>query len=107
MNLNHNRILKKLYNKYDYIINVDYGSLNGRKHYHGIILTNEEPISWQYGFCNFKKIDNCNTKALSTYIIKLTRHSLKVNEKIIYSRGKRLGKLKEVREKLKDLCVYK
>ena len=84
----HTRKLKELYKGYNYIINVDYGTINERKHYHGVIESPEEPTSWDYGFCKMIKVKN-NSKKLREYLIKLTYHTIKKTtkeERIIYSR---------------------
>lgn len=73
----------------DFIANVDYGEKNGRLHYHAIIRGRIDPETWKYGIINFKVINNKCSAALSKYILKLARHSLKTTtkaEKIIYSR---------------------
>lgn len=91
MKLDHKRILKDMYKNYIYVINVDY-SAKGRKHYHGIIITNEKLNPWKYGRCNFKKINTINENSLGKYILKLSYHALKCNtkfEKVMYSRIKK------------------
>lgn len=73
----------------NFIANVDYGEKNGRLHYHAIIRGRIESNTWKYGAINFKVINNKCSGALSKYILKLARHSLKTTtkaEKIIYSR---------------------
>ena len=94
LNKNHTRKLKELYNGKNYIINCDYGTKTNRKHYHGIIESEEEPIKWEYGYCKFIEIEineDATSKRISKYINKLTAHALKENtEKIIYSRTKKL-----------------
>lgn len=81
-----------------YIANIDFGSENGREHYHCIVLSNyyleKKTFKWSYGLTNLKTIvvkDKTNIK-LSKYITKLTSHALKVYEKnprYIYSRKKK------------------
>lgn len=84
-----------------YIANVDYGdkeknpNSNEREHYHCLIATktNQPPMSWSYGFTKFQKvrIDDDSHKAISKYIVKLSRHALKQCDttqapKLIYSK---------------------
>jgi len=71
----------------DYVGNVDFGSINGRIHFHCIVATNYEKINgktWNYGALNFKKINNKNDRDLATYINKLCSHSLKESTKNQY-----------------------
>lgn len=88
----HKRKLKSMYSKFNYIINLDFGKKNGRKHYHGIIESINMPIAWSYGFCKFIKVDNSDSDKLSKYLNKITNHALKdttlSDERIIYSRKK-------------------
>ena len=72
-----------------YVANIDYGTDNGREHYHA--LTNAPIESWAYGFFNVKKVANRETSItkIPMYIIKLSHHSLKHTTKgsyLIYSR---------------------
>lgn len=69
----------------DYYGNVDFGSKNGREHYHiaafvpeSLIDANARPIS-RYGFVNWKpiKIDMKSANRLGNYINKLTNHAWK------------------------------
>lgn len=93
MNKDHIRKLRDLNKNNRYIINVDYGHKNSRKHYHGIIESENEPITWNYGFCKFIKVGNVNEQALAKYINKITNHAIKdTAEKIIYSRKKNNNK---------------
>lgn len=80
-----------------YIANVDYGSINGREHYHAVINDPISPNQWPYGFILCKKVGNSESSALKIgkYISKLKNHALKetTNGKsrfrtIIYSRNK-------------------
>ena len=88
INKNHSRKIKELLKGLNYIVNVDYGAKNGRKHYHAIIESKEEPMTWQYGFCKFIKIQNIDKQAISKYLTKITNHTIKdTAEKIIYSRN--------------------
>ena len=73
-----------------YVGNVDYGSQNGREHYHCVVsIDNVSCNDWLYGAINFKRIINKNSLALAKYVAKLTNHALKEttnNSRIIYSR---------------------
>lgn len=73
-----------------YVGNVDYGSENGREHYHCVVaIDNVSCYDWLYGAINFKRIINKNSLALAKYVAKLTNHALKEttnNSRIIYSR---------------------
>ena len=73
-----------------YVGNVDYGSKNGREHYHCVVaIDNLSCYDWHYGAINFKRIINRNSLALAKYVAKLTNHALKEttnNSRIIYSR---------------------
>ena len=81
----------------DYIANIDYGSKNGREHYHAIIRTDFINVKeWhQYGAIKVKHIrvngedKELSIKRLPKYINKLTNHAVKDTCKrchIIYSR---------------------
>lgn len=75
----------------EYVLNVDYGVKNGRKHYHAIALVDKivDYTDYEIGALNGSKINNKNYQALGNYIIKLTNHALKNStkfEKIIFSR---------------------
>lgn len=73
-----------------FVGNVDYGSENGREHYHCVAaIDNVSCNDWNYGAINFKRIINKNSLALAKYVAKLTNHALKEttnNSRIIYSR---------------------
>lgn len=73
-----------------FVGNVDYGSENGREHYHCVVaIDNVSCNDWHYGAINFKRIINKNSLALAKYVAKLTNHALKEstnNARIIYSR---------------------
>ena len=81
----------KKYNlpNYCYIGNIDYGSINERVHYHMLlgssISLTKDILNWKYGFIDIKPC-NKNSKALTSYILKLTYHSFKNSPKLIYSR---------------------
>lgn len=78
----------------DYVGNVDFGSKNGRIHFHCIVATDFKKVdgnTWCYGALNIKKINNKNDKDLATYINKLCSHSLKEstkNQYLLYPRLK-------------------
>lgn len=72
------RYLKSITN--NYVGNIDFGSLNGREHYHAVVLCdNIDHNDWPYGAINFELItynENCNDK-IAKYINKLTNHAIK------------------------------
>lgn len=70
----------------DYVGNVDFGSKNGRIHFHCVIAVNKDIdcTTWKYGAINFKRINNKNLKALTLYVNKLTNHALKESTKCQY-----------------------
>lgn len=76
-----------------YVANKDFGSKNGREHYHALVLVNGrlDYTSWLYGALNGEKVvysANSSVK-LAKYISKLTNHSIKETTKrsvLIYSR---------------------
>ena len=87
------RYLKEECNKY--CANIDFGSKNGREHYHAIISAKGDSVDlskWQYGAINAQRIrtseDDC--KKTCKYIAKLTSHAIKESTghayRIIYSR---------------------
>lgn len=77
-----------------YVANVDFGKINEREHYHGLIqLPKIELSSWRdkFGNINVKRVvpseESCDR--LSKYINKLSNHAIKstcCNYKVIYSR---------------------
>lgn len=74
-----------------FVANLDFGSKNGREHYHAIIQADSiNPTEWKYGALNVKKIHtSSNPLRLAKYISKLTNHAIKETTKrsaIIYSR---------------------
>lgn len=78
-----------------YIANIDFGSKNGREHYHAIINTNCIDLSaWRkYGNINVQRVRNKDIELsktrLSKYISKLSNHAIKETTKrnaLIYSR---------------------
>ena len=78
-----------------YVANIDFGSKNGREHYHAVILPESDMIDyskWSYGAINGKRIHNTekDLKKVAKYITKLTSHAVKettgYGQRIIYSR---------------------
>lgn len=78
-----------------YVANIDFGSKNGREHYHSLLipLNNKiQPSLWhKNGAINIKKVkaNTTNPIKLAKYIAKLTNHAVKETTKrtsIIYSR---------------------
>lgn len=83
--------LKEQSGGFPYIANIDFGSENGREHYHAVCGFRLNPSSWSYGALNVKKIRK-STKpiVLAKYVSKLTNHAIKETCRracIIYSRG--------------------
>lgn len=62
-----------------YVGNIDYGSKNGRLHFHIMGNYKELPTheSWSYGNIHFQRIYNDNSKRIARYIIALTKHAEK------------------------------
>lgn len=75
--------------KYCYIGNIDYGSNTNRVHYHFVIGSSfaitKDILKYKLGFLDIKRC-NSNSKAISKYILNLTKHSFKRNIRLIYSR---------------------
>ena len=74
-----------------YVANVDFGSKNGREHYHAILqMPSINLTQWKYGALNGKIVRNSTDDVkLAKYISKLTNHAIKETTKrqaIIYSR---------------------
>lgn len=71
--------LRKHLNKFGlpYCFNPDYGSENGRLHFHAV--TSFLPSPWSFGFCKFEKVSNGPHDRLkvSRYMGKLANHSAK------------------------------
>ena len=87
------RYLEKVGYQLKYVANVDYGTQNGRIHYHAVIQADSvEPSFWhKYGAIKIEQITNRNHIALSKYLSKLTNHAIKETaqcNRIIYSRYK-------------------
>ena len=82
----------KLVSPYFYVANVDYGSENGREHYHAIIKGRIDYSLWyKYGIINGEVIRpyTKDVNKVSEYINKLTNHHIKASakqSKLIYSR---------------------
>lgn len=76
----------------NYAANIDYGSQNGREHYHAIVDKKLDHNLWScYGAINFKQVRNTHgdVMGVSKYISKLTNHALKnkgLQPRLIYSR---------------------
>ena len=78
----------------NYIANIDFGGQFGREHYHAVVDGSLNLQDWhKFGAIHCERI-HTNEKDLnrvSKYIVKLTAHALKVNDKVpslIYSRNK-------------------
>lgn len=75
-----------------YCANIDFGSQNGREHYHAVVLADTVDLSaWDcYGFSNAKKIGSeKDFTKIAKYISKLTNHAVKATtkgSKAIYSK---------------------
>ena len=77
-----------------YVANVDYGAINGRKHFHAVALIEGELNYklWNYGALNGRKVNLNETasKRMSKYITKLSLHAIKEStqfNRLIYSRA--------------------
>jgi len=87
------RYLSKTSYQVNYIANVDYGTENGRIHYHAVIQADKiDPTPWhKRGAIKIEQITRKNHIALSKYLSKLTNHAIKetcLGNRIIYSRYK-------------------
>lgn len=75
-----------------YCANIDFGSQNGREHYHAVVKADTVDMSqWDiYGFSNAKKIaSEDDYTPIAKYVSKLTNHAVKATTKgsrAIYSR---------------------
>lgn len=84
------RFLKANYS--NYIANIDFGSINGREHYHAVVLGDTPNMSsWdKYGFSHCQAVRSIDdNEKLAKYICKLTNHAIKETTKqqrLIYSR---------------------
>jgi len=79
-----------------YIANVDYGSLNGRLHYHAFAAYHSKlnynifAAAYKYGNMHIQAVYNQNPTAITKYLFKLVNHSIKGSaQRIIYSREKK------------------
>lgn len=74
-----------------YVANIDYGGMNGREHYHAIVIGDFTDLNtWSYGFQKNEKIRHTDKdiEKLSKYVSKLTNHAIKDStkgHKVIYS----------------------
>ena len=88
------RFLKQFCN--NYVANIDFGSKNGREHYHAIVNCQVDYKKWLYGAVNGIRIRNQDKDIIRTskYINKLTWHAFKastrngkfITPRLIYSR---------------------
>lgn len=91
------RYLKSITN--NYVANIDFGSKNGREHYHAVVqCENICHSDWIYGAINFELItiddldsnfNELTNERISKYISKLTNHAIKETTKrcsLIYPR---------------------
>ena len=86
------RYVQRFLNAYtrDYYANQDFGTKNGREHYHAVIampygfegdhLQAKELLPWQYGFLSIKPMRDTNGDVgrVTTYLNKLSNHANKV-----------------------------
>ena len=78
-----------------YVANVDYGAINGRKHFHAVALIDGKLNYklWQsYGALNGRKVNLNETapKRMAKYVTKLSLHAIKEStgfNRLIYSRA--------------------
>lgn len=89
------KIKEALASASSWVLNSDYGSENGRLHFHAVasftcqLDYNTINSIYHYGAVNFKLIYNKNEKALREYLIKTLNHATKQTAgKIHYSRLK-------------------
>lgn len=76
------RFLKSLSDRY--VANIDFGSQNGREHYHAVVLADSLSMEgWNcFGFSNAKKIGSeADYTPVAKYISKLTNHAVKATTK--------------------------
>lgn len=79
-----------------YVANIDFGDLNDREHYHGIVVCeNVDMDGWKYGYAYCERIKTTSNRLrLAKYISKLANHAVKETCKrnhLIYSRD--MGKI--------------
>lgn len=79
-------------NSQTYVANLDYGHLNGREHYHAIAQDDINLKDWhKYGAIKIERVPTVQDdfNRVVKYVVKLTRHALKVKgnvPRLIYSR---------------------
>lgn len=77
-----------------YICNIDYGDLNGREHYHAVVVSDKVDCKWwKYGNIDFEKVKQYkqDNQCITSYLCKLTNHAIKTstkNYRLLYSRVK-------------------
>ena len=88
------KIKEALKHASSWLLNSDYGSINGRLHFHCVATFNCQldyitlNDIYKYGTINYKPIYNDNEKALREYLNKTLNHTLKQTAgKIHFSRG--------------------
>lgn len=81
-----------------YVYNKDFGKLNGREHYHALIVADRVDYSvYKLGIINGERVRNCKSseKRLRRYIAKITNHAVKDvtrGSRVVKSKGlKALG----------------
>lgn len=90
------RIITNLLKNYDdYIINIDYGDIKKREHYHCIVknindiyikdnhLKSKTLDEYKLGFYDIRRVRTNTDKRLARYINKLTMHSVKIEQSYI------------------------
>lgn len=77
-----------------YVANIDFGSKNGREHYHALVYADKVDYSkWKYGAINGERVRTSDNalERVSRYVVKLARHAIKETagkgRRIIYSRN--------------------
>lgn len=79
------RYLKSISLLSQYVANIDFGSKNGREHYHAVVSSDFiDNTSWKYGAMKYEIINSSSDKdseLLSKYISKLTNHAIKETTK--------------------------
>lgn len=80
-----------------YVANVDYGKINGREHYHAVVIAKNNEVDGvfyrsNYGSINFERINynEFTSIKLAKYVSKLTNHAIKdtcKQNRVIYSRS--------------------
>ena len=96
----------------DYVANVDYGSKNGRLHFHAVASCDYvNPCLWPYGNLDFEVIYGNNDNKLGKYVDKLTMHAIKETTRrnhLIYCRKSKPKKMLDLgwRSMLYCNCEY-